>query len=59
MFKDHDRAIIGFQIGKHSGNDHTKHVDEVSNCLEARYVSAPEAYYIGYSLMNSMLISHM
>ena len=45
VYKGHDRAIIGFQIGEHSGTDHTKHVDEVSNYLEARYVSASEACY--------------
>ena len=30
VYKGHDREIIGFQIGEHSGTDHTKHVDEVS-----------------------------
>ena len=45
VYKGHDRAIIGFLTGEHSGTDHTKHVDEVSNYLEARYVSASEACY--------------
>ena len=45
VYKGHDRAIIGFQTGEHSETDHTKHVDEVSNYLEARYVSASEACY--------------
>ena len=45
VYKGHDRAIIGFQTGEHSGTDHTIHVDEVSNYLEARYVSASEACY--------------
>ena len=45
VYKGHDRAIIGFQTGEHSGTDHTKHIDEVSNYFEARYVSASEACY--------------
>ena len=43
VYKGHDRAIIGVQIGEHSGTDHTKDVDEVSYSLEARYVSKSEA----------------
>ena len=43
VYKGHDRAIISFQTSEHSEIDHTKHVDEISNYLEARYVSASEA----------------
>ena len=46
VYKGHDRAIIGFQTSEHSGTDHTKHVDEVSNYLESRYV--PSARSLSY-----------
>ena len=45
VYKGHGRAIIGFQTSGHSGPDHTKHFDEVSNYLEVRYVSVSEACY--------------
>ena len=45
VYKGHDRAIIGFQTGEHTGSDNTKQADEVSNYLEARYISACEACY--------------
>ena len=45
MYKGHDRAIIGFQTGEHSGTDHTKQVNEVCNYFEACYVSASHPCY--------------
>ena len=49
VYKGHDRAIIGFQTGEHSGTDHTKHVDEVSNYLEACYrIFAHELSYLDF-----------
>ena len=43
VYKVHNRAIIGFQTGQHCDTDQSKPVDEVSNYLDARYVSACEA----------------
>ena len=42
-YKGHDRAIIEFQSSDHT--DKPRKVDEVSNYLEARYISACEACY--------------
>ena len=56
VYKGHDRAIIEFQSGDHTAKP--RQVDEVSNYLEARYISACEAA-IEYLLMISMLICHM
>ena len=39
-----ERLLVSKQVSI-VGTDHTKHVDEVSNYLEARYVSASEACY--------------
>ena len=44
VYKGNDRAIIEFQSGDHTGKP--RQVDEVSNYLEARYISACEACYI-------------
>ena len=43
VYKGHDRAMIEFQSGDHT--DKPRQVDEVSNYLEARYISACEACY--------------
>ena len=43
VYKGHDRAIIEFQSSDHT--DKPRKVDEVSNYLEARYISACEACY--------------
>ena len=44
VYKGHDRAMIEFQSGDHTAKP--RQVDEVSNYLEARYISACEACYI-------------
>ena len=40
VYKGNDRAIIGFKTGEHTGSDHTKQVDGVSNYVDAGYISA-------------------
>ena len=44
VYKGHDQAMIQFQSGDHTAKP--RQVDEVSNYLEARYISACEACYI-------------
>ena len=55
VYKGDDPAIIEFQSGDHT--DKPRKVDEVSNYLEARYISACEACYIifAYDLHANLL----
>ena len=42
-YKGHDRAIVEFRTEDNTISSKPKEVDEILNCLEARYVSATEA----------------
>ena len=46
VYKGHDRAVVEFKSGRENVETAgTKCVDEISNYLEGRYVSATEACY--------------
>ena len=59
MYKGHNKAIIGFQTGEHTGYDNAKQVDEVSNYLEARYISTCEACYRIFSFKLHANVSYI